>query len=244
MGTYRSWRPVKRWLIPLVAVFIGLVGGYTLFPSEQDYDYKQWQQHIDQMEADYNYQISTIYTLNDQLISTSETTWSQEAVKIEVSTRISDETNFDLDLYFEEDLFFVQSGDMWLRADLPHRVEEEAAPLNQPFEWLRDVVSQADEVSVIRGNGLITYEAVFDSFRDLDFRGFHLQEQEHTYLRMVVQEDGHIELVSFFIEPIPPDYIGTYDIYPEQLTWDMRFVVLDDEVQRAPPLAYKGEIME
>ena len=64
------FRPIKKWLIPLAAIFLGTAAGFVFFPSQQEYHYKSWQSELNKFSNE-SYQVSTGYKLDGKLASES-----------------------------------------------------------------------------------------------------------------------------------------------------------------------------
>ncbi|KHE66842.1 hypothetical protein, partial [Halobacillus sp. BBL2006] len=200
MATYR---PVKKWFVPLLAVLLGLWLGFSVFPSQQEYQYNTWGEELDQLKTK-SYQVETEYKIDGELASHSEGYWSKERSHFQVRTPVSDDTMFHFDIYFEGDYFYVKAGDDWQQGEAPHRVLEEIAPLDDFFTWSKSLLEEADEVRKTDNGASTTYTASFDSFDQFDFRGTTLEKQADTTLVMNL-EDDQLQSIIFEVQPERPD---------------------------------------
>ncbi len=239
-----TFRPVKKWLVPLTGVLLGLLIGFTLFPSQQEFEYKRWMKHLESLENG-TYRIETKYTLDEASeVTTSRGYWSKERSTYRVSTPVTDGTAFTFDVYMEGDRFFVHSGDEWIQGEHSHPIWNELSPLDNPFQWGKDILPNADEIYKIeKSKEHVVYRAVFHHLNAFDFRGTSLQEQEGTDLTMELA-DGLLQSMTFTARPIRPDELSPFDRYPEHITYEISFSASADEIPSVPEEAYEAEELE
>ncbi|MBE4906869.1 hypothetical protein IMZ08_02200 [Bacillus luteolus] len=216
-----TYRPIKKWLLPLLSIIIGLAIGYTVFPSEQQHRLQVWEKALDIYEND-NYAIETVYSRDDQLYSSSKGTWTNNRASYDVSTPVSDDTNFNFTVYFMEDKIYVNSGEEWVYGERPHRLIQEFIPLDQPFTWVRDLLKNADEIMIEKADFAVIYRAYFKNFNDIEFRGVRLEEQKNTTLEMTIF-NGQLDTIELDAEPIRPKTVGPLVSYPEKLIYRLEF---------------------
>jgi hypothetical protein len=236
MATYR---PVKKWLVPLVAVLLGLWIGFSAFPSQQEYQYSTWKEELDQLKSK-SYQVETEYKIDGVLASNSEGYWSKNRSSFQVQTPVSDDTMFHFDIYFKGDHFYVKAGDEWQQGEAPHRVLEEIAPLNDFFKWSQSLLEEADKVRKSDNGQRTTYIATFESFNAFDFRGTTLEKQVDTTLVMNLDDD-QLQSIVFKVKPKRPDDVGVLMSYPESIQFHADFSVYEKELPPIPEVASEAE---
>jgi hypothetical protein len=239
MATYR---PVKKWILPLLSIIIGLAVGYSVFPSEQQHRLKAWKTALEIYEGD-SYSIETLYTRDDQIYSSSRGTWMKDIAIYDVTTPVSDDTNFNFTVYFLEDRIYVNSGDEWVYGERPHRLLQEFIPLDQPFTWVQDLLKHSDEIVIEKADFSITYRAFFKDFGDIEFRGVRLEKQKNTTLEMNIF-NGQLDFIQLEAEPIRPGTVGPLVSYPEKLVYRLEFTKEKAESVKLPEEALQGEELE
>ncbi len=239
MGTYR---PIKKWLLPLLSIIIGLAIGFSVFPSEQQHRLQAWEKALEIYESE-NFSIETVYTRDDQLYSSSIGTWMHDRASYDVSTPVSDDTNFNFTVYFMEDKIYVNSGEEWVYGERPHRLIQEFIPLDQPFTWVRDLLKNADEIMIDKADFSIIYRAFFKNFNDIEFRGIRLEEQQNTTLEMTIF-NGRLDTIELYAEPIRPKTVGPLVSYPEKLVYRLEFNPTDITNLELPADAHSAKELE
>jgi hypothetical protein len=126
--------------------------------------------------------VKTLYKRDDRIYSRSQGVWSPQLASYNISTPISDGTDFIFAIYFTENNFYINSGEEWKFGELPHRLLQEFSPLDQPFIWKKKILKNADKISIEKDDGQQTYRAYFRNLNDSEFRGVILQEQKDTML--------------------------------------------------------------
>ncbi|MEQ6390206.1 hypothetical protein RZN22_12900 [Bacillaceae bacterium S4-13-58] len=218
MGT--SNRLIKRWLYPFLALIIGIAVGYQLFPTKQDLIYKDWKDQLENAASE-SYKVNTSYVRDEKIYSESSGIWDPEMSNYKVVTPVSDDSVFTFSLYLTKEKFYVHDGLQWKYGELPHRISHEFKPLDQPFEWVLELLQHADSISRQKTNDGFIYTANFKHFDELDFRGLYLEEQGNTYLTMVVSKNG-ISSIAFIAEPIRPKEVNILTSYPETLSYEIK----------------------
>lgn len=239
MATYR---PIKKWLIPLLAVAIGFSIGFSFLPSEQEYHYKKWHEAMEKAK-DQSYEMQILYVRDEAVYSESTGFWSKDRSNFHISTPVSDDTTFEFDIYLEEKEFFVYSGGGWYKGDLPHRVVEELSPMDQPFEWVQSILKAADKITKNEQGDTEIYKAVFHSFNDIEFQGVLLKEQLDTTLTMELKDD-HIVKLTFKARPKRPEEVPILNSYPEILSYEILLSPLKGQIPKPPQEAFSGEKIE
>ncbi|MCT8137788.1 hypothetical protein H1D32_08475 [Anaerobacillus sp. CMMVII] len=239
MATYK---PIKRYLIPLVALFIGGSLAFLFVPSKMDYEWKIWRDQTIEWEKQH-YAVKGSFTLNGEVVTNEIGDWSEENSHLNVSVVVSDDSVFEFQVVFQEERIYINSADTWYQNELSPRFVEEFAPLYQPFSWMRELLKEADRIEKNRGGELTTYTAFFDTFDKFEFRGYELSEQEQTSLT-VIEKEGQIQSFTFDVNPIRPETIGPLDSYPNQLSYTMSFTIIDEVQIVLPKEAYEGEKLE
>ncbi len=236
------FRPIKKWLIPLAAIFLGTAAGFVFFPSQQEYHYKSWQSELNKFSNE-SYQVSTGYKLDGKLASESTGAWSKERSEYKVSTPVSDESTFTFTVFFSKDQFYVQSGGDWNKGQAPHRVLNELAPLDDMFEWSKTVLKEADEIKQIKKQGTTVYTAVFHAFDKLDFRGIMLEDQKDSTLVMTVKGD-QLSSIVFHLKTKRPEDINVLQSYPAAISYDIHFSPYSGQIPDVPEQALQAPPLE
>ena len=218
------YKPLKKWLVPSVSIVIGLSIGFFIFPSKQEYHLERWNEMLDGYQG-LSFKVETLYNRDDQIYSYSQGSWSAELAEYDISTPISDGSDFTFSVYFTDDRLYINSGDEWKFGVRPHRLLQEFIPLDNPFAWTKELLKYADEISVEKENTHLTYRAYFNDLDDLEFRGVILQEQRNTILEMKVI-DGDLSTIKLVAEPIRPNTVGPLVSYPEELVYQLEFEVV------------------
>ncbi|ADU29603.1 hypothetical protein Bcell_1338 [Evansella cellulosilytica DSM 2522] len=237
MATYR---PVKKWLIPLMAIIIGGSAGFYFFPSAHEYHYAQWMQMIEEAK-ELEYKVEGKYSFNDQPSFTSEGIWSEEK---SFFTIFSERTDYFFHIFIEENVMFVDRQGDWRQASRPHQVFAELSPLDHPFNWTVDMLSDAAKVNYEEDGNQKKYEAIFHEFHHVDVMGYELREQRDTRLEMVF-EDNKLSSLIITIKPVRHDEIKDNDKYPEVMEHLIFFEVNEkQEIRIAPEYAHESAEME
>lgn len=237
-----TYRPVKNWLIPLVAIVVGTYIGFSIIPSHQEFDYHEWVKTIDKLENQ-PYEIETNFHKDQTTIAISKGYWSAKRSKYHVITPMSDVDNFVFDVFLEKQEFFIFSGNEWNKGEYPHRIIDELSPLDNPFQWIETLLKEADEVSKNTQGDKITYKAVFHSFNDLEFQGILLKKQNDTTLTMLI-EKGRIRSISFEANPIKPKEVPILNSYPEYFSYRIEFSLLNGDFPNVPKEAFLGKHLD
>jgi hypothetical protein len=58
-----TYKPIKKWLVPIV---LGFWIGFSVFPSQQEYQFKRWVNDLVELQDD-NYKVKTVYKRDNQL---------------------------------------------------------------------------------------------------------------------------------------------------------------------------------
>jgi hypothetical protein len=222
-----TFKPLKKWLIPIVAACIGFSVGFLLLPSKQDHVFQQWLTILDSL-AEQQYDIDTTYQRDGQRVAGSEGIWSTERSTYQITTPVSDGSEFSFSVYFEGSRFFIYSGEEWWQGESPHRFVQELSPLDHPFQWSKKLLQEADQLQINKQGNRVTYMAHFVVFNDIDFRGILLKDQLETTLTMVMEND-QLRSIIFQAQPIKPENIGIFTSYPENITYDMQFSLFEGE---------------
>jgi hypothetical protein len=237
-----TYKPIKKWVIPILSIIIGLGIGFSVFPSKQEYYYNSWLKRLDHLQGD-TYEVKTLYKRDDRIYSRSQGVWSPQLATYNIATPISDGTDFTFAIYFSEKKFYINSGEEWKFGEIPHRLLQEFIPLDHPFKWTKEILKNADKISVEKDEGQLTYRAYFNDLNDIEFRGVILQEQKGTRLEMNVQ-NGQIHSIKLTAKPIRPDTVGPLVSYPEELIYELEFERIDDKKIVIPPEAQRAEELE
>ena len=216
-----TYKPIKKWLIPSVSIVIGLSIGFLLFPSKQEYHLERWNEYLDGYQGQ-SFMVETLYKRDDQLYSYSQGSWSAELAEYDISTPISDGSDFTFTVYFTDEKLYINSGDEWKFGVRPHRLLQEFIPLDNPFVWTKELLKNAAEISVEEQNTHLTFSARLNDIDDLEFRGVILQEQRNTILEMKVI-DGDLSTIKLVAEPIRPNTVGPLVSYPDELVYELEF---------------------
>ncbi|WP_102347158.1 hypothetical protein [Bacillus sp. Marseille-P3661] len=236
------YRPIKKWLLPLVFALIGLAISLSFFPSKQDAIYKEWTRSLNTLN-DQVYEVETSFIVDNTIYSESKGHWNEPLTYYQVTTPFNDGTSFQFDVFFTPEKFYIQSGDEWSYGDMPHRILNEFIPLDDPFNWIENILQDADTITKQATNSTITYKALFEDFSDIEFRGIRLQKQEKTYLIMTINNNGAIG-ITFDVKPVRPDDIGLFTSYPKSFTYKITLVgnseeqkiILPNEALNANPI--------
>lgn len=235
MATYR---PIKKVIIPIVAALIGLSLSLVFMPTKIDHLYKRWQRELDRL-SEHAYRIESTYYLDDELASKEEGIWAQGDSHFAIEVNVSDQSVFAFSFTVEGERLFIHSGNEWRQSTTDERFIEEFAPLDHPFQWMKEMLVFADDIDLQKRDGRLEYIASFSSFDKVDFRGYFLEEQKEATLVWTVQDD---ELhVRFNARPIRPDYLGLFDIYPEKVVYDMCLTPTSETIPALPPEAYTSK---
>lgn len=239
MATYR---PIKKWLLPILAVLIGFLTGFSIFISKEDHAYSQWVALLTDFEKN-TYTLDSNYKWDEKVYSQSHGIWSKDTSYYELTTPISNGEEFSIKTYLFADKFYVYSGRDWFSGNLPHRFMNELAPLDNPFQWTIDILKYAESVNREVDANTTIYHAVFKELPENDFRGTLLNKQENTYLSMTVK-DGEPQSLKWVVNPIRPDSIGPFKSYPEKLLYQLNFSKDKDSVPLLPKEAETAEEIE
>ncbi|PYZ92194.1 hypothetical protein CR194_15240 [Salipaludibacillus keqinensis] len=228
-----TFRPIKKWLVPLLAIIGGFSIGFALFPTAQDHSYQTLVNLLDEASSS-NYEVEAEYQFNNEIALTGKGYWSEELTKYSISSPVSDDTSFIFDIYLEGENFYVESDGNWSQATQPHSVIEQMKPLDDPFSWAKEILIEADQIT--RNKGEEVYTVYFEFLNDVDFMGYRLQEQESTELSISFSDDK-IKEMYFKVVPVRPDDIGIFERYPELMTYDLRFSLVESAPPEIPPEA-------
>lgn len=229
-------------MLPLLSIIIGLLIGYTVFPSEQQHRLEAWEKAL-QLYEDEQYSIETVYTRDDQIYSSSKGTWTKNNASYDVTTPVSDDTDFNFAVYFYEDKIYVNSGEEWVYGKRPHRLLQEFTPLDHPFTWVRNLLQNAEEIVIEKADFSVIYRAYFKDFEDIEFRGVRLEKQKDTTLEMNLF-NGELDFIQLEAEPIRPDTVGPLVSYPEKLVYRLEFNSTDITNIELPSEAQKSKVFE
>lgn len=221
MISMATFNPVKKWLIPLTAMIVGLSLGYLFFPSSQDYHYQQLMKLIDEQSSQ-SFETEAAYFFDGQEALTADGYWSKELTYFGVATPVSDNSSFHFDIYMESDHFYVESDGAWTQASIPHSIIAQMEPLDDPFTWAKKFLQNADQLLYSKTKDEKIYTGLFDKFTNTDFMGYRLKDQQDSQLSFVFSE-GVLERIHINVEPIRPDDIGTLQRYPEQMEYQIDF---------------------
>lgn len=209
-----------------------------------DATWKEWNTFTDEWEQ-YGYELYSTYTRDGKKASEEEGIWSENDSHFSLSSAVSDDTVFAFDLYIEGERLFIYVDENWHQGSTEDRFIHEFTPLDHPFEWMRELLLEADTVEK-NDNPItneVTYVATFYEFDELDFRGYSFKDQENTTLTVVVVNDEPKKM-SFHAIPIRPDYVGRFDGYPEEVMYEMTFTKTDERPNALPKKAYESEQLE
>jgi hypothetical protein len=250
MDTYNStdlkqekkFKPLKKWLVPILSALIGISLGLWLFPSQQDAQFKEWIERLEHFEQQ-QYQVVIDYENDKKTISQETGGWSKERSTYHVDVPLSNGEKFQFDVYFEKDRFFIDGGvSRWVQGKLPHRIHSELTPMDKPFEWSRAILHEAEEINRSEDKDRITYKAIFHNLNEFDFRGLALEEQHLSYMTMVVEND-QIRTIEFFAQPKKPEEFSPTNL-PGELKFKISFSEFSGDIPIVPKKAYEGEIIE
>ncbi|MBU9712820.1 hypothetical protein [Evansella tamaricis] len=234
MGIYR---PVKRWLLPLVAALFGLSIGFHAFPSSIEYHYKNWITVLDE-NSEFSYQVNGASFYNGNPALVMEGYWSKTLSNYRIS---SPDGRNSLTVFLEDDLFFVERNEEWKRGSKPHQVISEMEPLDHPFSWMKDILEDASSVHYEKEGEKETYEAVFDQFHHLEFMDFLLLDQNQSNVIMVIN-DGFIQSLHLDFSPVRHGGVGDLERYPDSLRYELTFSLIEKvEIPEVPEAARDGE---
>ncbi|MBP1949779.1 hypothetical protein [Virgibacillus litoralis] len=233
------YKPVKKWLLPLLSIVIGLSMGYALFLSKEDYQYSQWVTLLEDSQTN-RYKIESAYKWDNNVYSKSQGIWSEENSYYQIATPISDGDEFSFEAYVFEEEFYLKSSGEWFVGTFPHSFTEELAPLNNPLKWAVDVLKHAEHISKNKNRDYVTYKATFKAFPSIDFRGTLLSKQDNTYLEMTFKRGEPFSL-EWVVNPIHPDSLGPLVSYPETLTYRLSFDTTKNTVPALPAEAKEAE---
>ncbi|WNF36291.1 hypothetical protein RJD24_17855 [Bacillaceae bacterium IKA-2] len=237
------YRPIKKWLIPLLAVILGLSIGLSFFPSSQEAHYNSWLKLLDDVSLD-DYQVESTYYFDDEIALISEGFWSEDISKYSMSIPVSDDTQFSFDIYLEGEQLFIDSGGVWRQTTSSHTFINEMSPLDHPFAWTKDILAEADEIHYEKQGEITTFVAVFHSFTNYDFLGYLLIDQLETTVTMTFDKN---EAQSLLINMKPEKHgkVGIFEKYPEVLKYDLHFFILvDQEFPSIPDIAREAEMLD
>lgn len=237
-----TYRPVKQIFILILALIIGMSLSFWLIPSKMDYEWNIWRNRTLEWETK-DYEINGIYTFDGVKATTEVGDWSEGNSQFNLTSVVSDDSTFQFQVFFEDEKIFIDSGGKWLQTDINSRFVEELTPLYHPFEWIREILNEADKVERIKDGDKTTFRAIFDSFEEFDFRGTLLSKQHKTTL-IVIEKNGVIQSVTFEARPIRPDSISILDRYPEQMSYKIDFTEIESAQFVLPKEAYESELME
>ncbi|MCM3759762.1 hypothetical protein M3212_03055 [Alkalihalobacillus oceani] len=235
------YRPVKKILIPIMALLVGSGAAYFLMPTKMDAIWRDWNAQSEEWEQAV-YQVASSYEKDGAAATEERGIWSKERSFFEVTAAVSNDSFFTFDAHFEGDRLFVQSGDKWVQGTTSDRFVAEFSPLDHPFQWMRDMLLEAEEVRRESEDGRTVYQAVFTEFDESDFRGYSLERQEETTLTLTVADDQL--LMEFAAKPIRPDYLGPFSGYPQQIGFELSLEKVDEQPPPVPAEAYDSEQLE
>lgn len=241
MATY-SYRPIKKWLVPLLAVIIGITIGYNLFPTKQEHLFKEWNKVLEHTENQ-TYQMKTIYEQDQRLVSEAEGYWGSKQFQFHVTTVVSDTSEFIFDIFLEDDRFFIHSDSMWFQGKTPHRIMNELSPLDHPFAWSKDILREADQIIKKKNKDHEEYQAVFESLNRFEFNNVFLEEQKNTTLTMTIEND-QLTSIYFHAQPIKPENLSALAIYPEEIKYTLLFSTYEGKFSTVPEAALEGTVIE
>ncbi|MFZ3577615.1 hypothetical protein [Virgibacillus sp. DJP39] len=239
MATYK---PIKKWMIPLLSIIIGGGLGFALFPSNEDHDYNKWISMLETYEEN-TYQIDSIYQWDNIVYSKSQGIWSNQRSYYEIKTPISDGSEFSFETYLFTDKLYINTNDQWSFVTLPHRFTHELAPLDNPFQWIANLLKHADEFITNKSGDSVIYKATFKRFPAIDFRGTLLSKQKDTHLTMTIKEGEPVSL-KWVVNPLRPSNVGPLVSYPDKLNYQLNFVSGSGSVQVLPKEAGEAEEIE
>lgn len=228
-------------MIPIVSLLIALSITLWLLPSRMDHQWKQLLARTKQWETT-SYQIDSTFMYDKEKATTERGEWSLQKSHYQIAAIVSDDSSFDFQVYFEDEAFFVLSGDQWYQNKVNTRFVEELAPLDQPFEWVRQLLDEADKIEVITHGEQVKYKVGFNDFNEYDFRGSMLKEQEQSTLIISVI-DNQIKSIVFDVQPIRPESVGILDRYPRHLLYTIEFNPVKDVEFQLPKDAYESELI-
>ena len=229
-------------MIPIVSFLIALSITLWLLPSKMDHQWRQLVTLTKEWEKS-NYQIDSTFMFDKEKATKESGEWSHQQSRYQIAAIVSDDSSFDFQVFFEDESFFVLSGGQWYQNKVKTRFVEELTPLDQPFEWVRQLLDEADKIEVITHGEQVKYNVGFNDFNDYDFRGSMLKQQENTTL-VVSVIDNKIESITFSVEPIRPESVGVLDRYPRHLLYTMEFNQVQDVDFELPEEAYESELID
>ncbi len=203
-----------------------------------DATWKEWRKLTEQLETNV-YQIRSAYFKNGHSASSAEGVWSKGNSHYTLSANVSDDTAFAFSFTIEDERLFIHSGDEWRQSSTKDRFINELTPLDDPFVWIRDMLSHADQVEKNSADGNVNYVATFTGFDEVDFRGYSLEGQEDTTLTLTIEADSRLVL-TFDATPIRPKYIGVFDDYPERIVYEMSLEKTTTAIPPLPEEAYSS----
>ncbi len=233
---------MKKWIIPLTAMIVGISIGFSFFPSSQDHHYNQLMTLINE-QASRHFEMEGTYFFNEDKALSAEGYWSEELTMFRVTTPVSDDSSFIFDIYIEEDQFYVESNGDWTQASKPHSVIDQMAPLDDPFTWAKGFLENADQLVYTKEASEKTYTGIFDHMENADFMGYRLEKQNDSHLSFVFDEDV-LKKMHISIEPIRPDDIGIFERYPELLEYELSFLETEKVMPDIPQKAREAEPLD
>ncbi|HYK73496.1 MAG TPA: hypothetical protein VEV44_10340 [Pseudoneobacillus sp.] len=234
-----TFRPVKNWLIPLLAIMIGSFVGFSFLPSHQEFDYHQWIQRLNEFEQK-SYQFETNFVKDDTNVFESRGLWSSKHSQLSIKTPVSDGSSFNFNVYLEKKQFFIFSGNEWKVGEYPHRFMEELSPLDNPFNWSKELLKNAYKITRIKHGEQETFKAFFHLLPEIELNGILLKKQKESSLTMVL-EKGEIQSIIFEATPLRPKEVPFLNSYPEKLNYHMDFTLYNGIFPQLPKEAYLGE---
>ncbi|MFC7061507.1 hypothetical protein [Halobacillus seohaensis] len=239
MGTFR---PIKKWFIPLIAIITGTLVGLSFFPSHQEHKYNEWLEELEAFNKR-SFTIETEYRKDRETVSYSSGYWSANRSTYHVTTPVSNDSIFEFDVFFEKEHFFTLAGGEWRQGEAPHRIIKELTPLDDFFSWGKLLLKEADKIEKKVKETKTLYKATFHSFDHMDFRGVTLNEQSQTTLIMTL-EGGQLHSLNFEVKPIRPVGIDVLQSYPETMTYHIQFSPNDKQVPVVPEKALNSPLLE
>ncbi|PRO66298.1 hypothetical protein [Alkalicoccus urumqiensis] len=234
MATFKKRRPVKAYLIPMIAAFAGITAGWLLFPTQQDYRYGELRSMLEDMEEE-SFDVEASYVMEEETALQASGAYGPERSMYSISTPVSNDSTFEFTIHVEEEAFFVESGGDWSRGQRPNPIIQEMSPLDDPFTWMKTILPEADSLET--GDNWTRLH--YDVLDDVDFQGYSLQEQEETSL--LVERSGEETTVTFTVHPVRPEDVPTLNRYPESMEYTIRFLPRERPVEPPPPEAEEGE---
>ncbi|WP_442598904.1 hypothetical protein [Neobacillus sp. D3-1R] len=227
-----TFRPVKKWVIPILAIMIGSYIGFSFLPSHQEFAYKQWVQQLNKNEQK-SYHVKTNFLKDDSIAFESNGYWSSKHSKFRIETPVSNGSSFQFDVYLEESQFYIHTGNEWRKGQYPHRFIEELSPLDNPFQWCKEILRNADKITRIKQGEKETYTAFFHTFPEIELQGILLKKQKNSSLSISFQK-GQIQSMVFKAAPIRPNEVPFLSIYPENMVYQIDFTLYNGKLPNLP----------